>query len=360
MSAVSFLEMNFTALKLDHQKIFNDFFEKHPQTLANYTFASLLAWDPVYSYAWIYINEDTLLIATYNETTKEYHLLQPLGVFSIDTQKLLLKAISTNSYPIKLFGVSNSFIEQHPEFCAHFTDLNDRKYANYVYKSVDLATLAGRRYEKKRNLISQAEKLYTWKLHPLCEQCRPHCPKILMQIGSKKPAPPSLYQSPVEIAHLDSVKAPAVERSKKGVVLANTTPFSIDSTPRLSRCPNGQFQPETGIGLENELKALNAMLDHFTDLHQKGFMITIDGQPAAFSIYERLNPTTAVIHFEKAEKSFKGLYQLINRETAKAIFKEGYTFINREEDLGIDGLRKAKMSYFPEKLITVHTLTWNN
>jgi hypothetical protein len=47
--------MDFTPVKLDHQKMFNDFFEKYPQTLSIYTFASLLAWSSGYSYAWIFI-----------------------------------------------------------------------------------------------------------------------------------------------------------------------------------------------------------------------------------------------------------------------------------------------------------------
>jgi len=300
---IKFLGLDFIPLKIDHQEKFEEFLQKYPQKLSEYTFASLLAWNAVYSYSWTCLGEDTLLISTHVGIPKQRHLLQPIGNLSIDDQQALLKAISLSDYPIKILGVSDQFIEQFHEFCSNFEVQQERNMANYIYRVDDLANLAGRRYERKRNLISQAEKLYQWSLQPLTEKCRPHCPKILADLAAKK-------------------------------------------------------QSEITVDLENELKALDVILSNFTQLNQKGYMIIIDGNPAAFSIYDKLNPNTTVVHFEKAEKKYKGLYQLINRETAKGIRKEGDEFINREEDLGIEGLRKAKMSYFPVELVPFYILTW--
>lgn len=302
MTTLNFLGFDFSAISMQHQAKLETFLKQYPQKISGYTFASLISWGSVYSYAFHFMGPATLLISPYMYTEKQRHLLQPIGNFSVEHQQRLLNAIAKSDYPITILGVSDQFIAQYPEFCSHFKDVNDRNMANYLYKSADLANLAGRHYEKKRNLIAQEKKLYHWTLHPLTVECHPYCPKILEDIGSKQPS----------------------ELTKE---------------------------------LENELKALDVILTHFTELHQKGYLIRIDNVPAAFSIYEELNPNTAVVHFEKAERKYKGLYQLINQETAKGILHDGYEFINREEDLGVAGLRQAKTSYFPVELISSHRLT---
>ena len=109
--------------------------------------------------------------------------------------------------------------------------------------------------------------------------------------------------------------------------------------------------------LQAELSALDFSMRHFDELEQSGMMIRIDGVASAFSMFERLNTETAVIHFEKARREFKGLYQMINRETSRMIRDAGYRSINREEDLGKDGLRQAKLSYSPVEIYPVYNLT---
>ena len=76
----------------------------------------------------------------------------------------------------------------------------------------------------------------------------------------------------------------------------------------------------------------------------------VDGKIQAFAIGERLNPTTAVVHFEKANPELRGMYQLINHWFARNELSE-YPYVNREQDLGIEGLRKAKESYHPYHMV---------
>ncbi len=70
---------------------------------------------------------------------------------------------------------------------------------------------------------------------------------------------------------------------------------------------------------------------------------------AAFTFGEPLNSDTAVIHVEKG-LDVRGLYQVINQEFCKSAWA-GLTYVNREEDMGIEGLRRAKQSYHPVKMI---------
>ena len=108
--------------------------------------------------------------------------------------------------------------------------------------------------------------------------------------------------------------------------------------------------------LRNERIALEFTMTHFEELHQQGIFIRVAGRPVGFSIYEQVDPNTAAVHFEKAVRRFKGMYQIINQETAKAILAQDIKFINREEDLDIPGLRRAKLSYGPVEICPVHTL----
>ena len=91
---------------------------------------------------------------------------------------------------------------------------------------------------------------------------------------------------------------------------------------------------------------------------QQGLLITVNDRPVAFSIYEAISPTTVAVHFERALRSYKGLFQVVNWETAKVVAAQGFEFINREEDLGDEGLRDAKMSYHPIEIIPAYELTY--
>ena len=80
--------------------------------------------------------------------------------------------------------------------------------------------------------------------------------------------------------------------------------------------------------------------------------VRVNGNIEAISVFEELNPTTAVVHYEKGSPDYDGIYKAINMETAKVLQKD-FTFINREEDMGIPGLRQAKMSYRPHHMVEV-------
>ena len=97
------------------------------------------------------------------------------------------------------------------------------------------------------------------------------------------------------------------------------------------------------------------LLHNYEALGCKGAMIKMDGFFEAFTAGEMLNEDTAVIHIEKAKTTVDGLYTIINQQFAEREWS-GSTFINREQDLGEEGLRKAKLSYHPSKLIEKYTI----
>ena len=102
--------------------------------------------------------------------------------------------------------------------------------------------------------------------------------------------------------------------------------------------------------MELEMSVLHEAFDHRKELGLVGGIIRKAGQIVAFSIGEPLNSDTYVVHFEKAFPDMQGAYPMINQQFVLHVCEE-YTYVNREEDTGDPGLRKAKMSYYPEILL---------
>ena len=297
-----FLGYRFSPVGIEHRSRLAGILARHPQPLSDYCFASLLAWSPVYQYHHAVVEPDTLLVSSVFGTERAPSLLQPVGEFPDSVQETLLRRARELPEPLRIESVSEAFLERHAAFARHFEVAAIRDSANYVYAAGDLAELPGRRYAGKRNLIAQASRLYSWSLETLDP----------MRVG----------------ACLEFSDDIAAKRTTQAVVT-----------------------------LAQETEALACALRAFGPLGLQGLLVRIDGRPSAFSIFDRLNSTTAVVLFERARRSAKGLYQVINQETARLIAAQGFALINREEDLGDLGLRKAKLSYHPSRLEMKHTLT---
>lgn len=170
--------------------------------------------------------------------------------------------------------------------------------SDYIYNQNDLAELPGSKYSKKRNHVNQFRKKY-----------------------------PDFH---LELITPENFKT-VCELEKKW--------FSESSE---------------SLDLRQEAEIICCALQNFEELElkagMKGGILFAGDQPAAFCLSSTLSPEVTDIHFEKCLSSFArdGGYAVINNEYAKTITTK---YINREEDLGIEGLRKAKRSYYPEILL---------
>lgn len=169
----------------------------------------------------------------------------------------------------------------------------DRKNWDYLYRTRDLIELRGRKYQQKRNHINRFKQLYRYTFEPLRPQHLTGC---------------------LEVFH---------------------------------RWAEGKEPVETVV---EERLALEEALKHMEHLSLKGAVILIDGKVEAFSIGSLLNRETALIHFEKANQDFSGIYSVINQHFAEETWAET-KYINREDDMGIPGLRQAKERYHPTRMV---------
>ena len=168
----------------------------------------------------------------------------------------------------------------------------DRDYADYLYLRSDLATLSGKRFQPKRNHVNKFKRTYA-----------------------------NYAYTPITPDHI-----------RECLLLEQEW------------CQANDCDKQEGTG--NERRALTYALEHFDELQLTGGILHVEGQIAAFSFGSPINQDTFGVHVEKADTRIEGAYAMINYEFANHV-PEQYTYLNREEDLGIEGLRKAKLSYQP-------------
>lgn len=96
--------------------------------------------------------------------------------------------------------------------------------------------------------------------------------------------------------------------------------------------------------------ATTLMLENFEYLNLRGGLLCVDNEIAAFSIGEPLTEDTVVVHVEKAFTTIHGAYNMINQQFVENE-AAGFMYVNREEDMGIDNLRQAKLSYQPDIIL---------
>ena len=120
--------------------------------------------------------------------------------------------------------------------------------------------------------------------------------------------------------------------------------------PLIAEFNGNWYQTNTGGGAP-EIKATANLFDNYTALECMGCALFVDGQMVAYEVGSRINSDMVGVHIEKANSAYVGAYQKINHLFATH-FCQKFKYINREDDVGVEGLRKAKLSYHPYKLLS--------
>ena len=251
-------------------------------------------------YAWQFITEsayalfENQLVIRLKHPTEGHEYLLPFGSGYPETIIEELEATAhTAGERLWLRGINKEWLDK--KFPAGFEYTEDRNLCDYIYSRRDLVELHGKNYQPKRNHVNKFHKTYAFTSSPLTPEYIPEC-------------------------------------------LA----FELEWCKRHEICESDTIR--------NERQALTTAFRHWNDLALSGTVIHIDGQIVAFTFGSPINHHTFGVHFEKADISVDGSYAAINQVFASQI-PEQYEYINREEDLGIPGLRQAKLSYHPTLLL---------
>ncbi|MFC1534184.1 DUF2156 domain-containing protein [Thermodesulfobacteriota bacterium] len=289
---------NFKPVEIGDKEIFNRFFRQDPPRVSELTFTNLFIWRHRYRPIWTRHGDFLFIILEPHEAS--FFGLPPVGTG--DKRKaidLLCDELNKMTPEPRICRLSEEIVEKYVDE-NQYTVLPDRDNSDYVYAASDLINLSGRKYHKKKNHLNRFSKNY------------------------------------------------AFEYREMDVELVECFLDMQEEWCQMKECLEDP-------GLHSEDYAIHTAMTHFEELDFKGGAIQIDSRIEAFSLGETLNDDTAVIHIEKANPDIPGLYTVINHRFCSNAFSD-MMYINREQDLGIEGLRKAKESYYPHHMVHKYTI----
>ena len=258
---------------------------------ADYSFANLYIWRKAYEprIAWC---GDRLLVGMPQWNVYAY----PKGDGDvIGSIELLFEEAHSRGEKLVIRGLTDKTLQEFmPLYGDRFEITEDRDNADYIYSAEKLCELPGRHLSSKRNHIKHFERNGEWEFVPVTED----------------------------------------------------TQTARDFVDEFYREKN---DPE----LADEAGAIGEMFDNYRELGFIGGLLWQKGEPVAFTAGTKLDNEVFDTHFEKALPGAEGAYTMINREFARLVharFPE-IQYFNREEDMGIEGLRRAKESYHPDILL---------
>ena len=276
---------------------------------ADYGFANLFIWRKAYRPKIAFV-DDRLLVGMPQWNVYAY----PKGDGEIKNSiELLLEEAHSQGNKLVIRGLTDKTLREFlPLYGDRFEITEDRNNADYIYTAEKLCNLTGRHLSSKRNHIKHFEKNGEWEFHKIAADS---CGVFTTHDGSAGSKTSSIAEA----------KAFVDEFYKE------------------------KNDPE----LADEAGAIEEMFEHYEALGFLGGVLYQNGEPVAFTAGTKLDDEVFDTHFEKALPGVEGAYTMVNREFArlvKAEFPEIVAF-NREEDMGIEGLRKAKLSYHPDILL---------
>ena len=255
-------------------------------------FANIFCWSSTY-HSEVAEVADFLVIRFDNGGVKSY--MQPVGRGDkAAVLELLRRDAFEQRTPLRLYGLSaewRRFLEEN--YPSEFAFDAPRALCDYIYRTDDLAQLQGRKYQPKRNHLNRFVAKYKWHTEPLSRQNIKDC-------------------------------------------------IALNNKWLSSR--------EVGESELAEQQAICCALDNFEALGLRGLVLYAEERAVAFSYGTPITNKTFCTHIEKYDSTVEGAATMINRLMAQSL-EEEFEFINREDDLGLEGLRFAKMSYHPALLL---------
>ena len=286
--------LNFKTIEISDRLEFNKLLKQTDYENSEFSFANIFIWRDIYNIK-LCKKDDVIYISSTIPETGRYVHFQP-----ICTDKSKMKSVITN--------IKEDIVKHGEKFCIasankacldmikqsqiDFNIVDIPEMYDYVYLATDLGELQGKKYHKKRTHINHFFKKYDYEYKKIDDTNKEDCHEIFDKW-----------------------------------------------TSRISQ----EFIIEKSV--------IDNALDYMQQLELFGAIIYINDEPAAFTIAEGFLADTALVHIEKAVPKYREVYTLINKEFAKRELADKFKYINREEDMGIEGIRSAKKSYHPIKMV---------
>ena len=265
---------------------------------ADYNFANIFMWRHTYKPRLAYISERIIVFMPEGGGLYAY----PKGRGKLEHAIAEMRSDARErGIRFQMRGLTERVLEEFlPIYGNEFDIIEDRDNADYIYTVDKLCNLRGRHLSSKRNHIKHFERNGDWNFTR---------------------------------------------------ITAENLSIARDFTEEF-------YDIKSDPSLEPEAKAIGEMFKYYEELEFYGGMLSQNGKPVAFTAGTRLDDATFDTHFEKALPNVEAAYTMVNREFARMIHEllPDIEYFNREEDIGIEGLRRSKESYRPDKLLMKYTV----
>ncbi|MDR2414153.1 MAG: phosphatidylglycerol lysyltransferase domain-containing protein [Odoribacteraceae bacterium] len=287
--------ITFKKIELEDREILSPLLTAMGNRDCNLSFVNLYSWQFLTRGCFAVVNGTPVIRFVLEQERIFYHV--PAG--SEHRSEIVKQLIATDRERgdvTRLFGVFPGLLSWLDEdFPGKFHYRINRDSFDYIYSRQELVELKGKDFQAKRNHVNKFRRTYAYDYAPLTPDLVPQCLALEEEWYRQR----------------------------------------VGAIPK---------------SLLNERKALTLALQHMEELKLLGGVLRVGGKVVAFSYGTPVSGDTFDVHIEKADSSISGAYNTINQELAGHVPEE-YLYINREEDLGLPGLRKAKLSYRPRFLL---------
>ena len=283
--------LQFKEVALSDRAVLEPILRRQPYRICDHAFSCLYIWDKTYPARWCL--EDGILYIVYLFPDGSAYYQMPIGAGdrlpgAIDR---LREDAAARGVPLELVTVNEEMkAELEAALPGAFAYTQVPEAADYLYDAEALRELSGKRLHAKRNYINRF-----------------------------------------------------VSENEGSFAFEDIGPENAREVLEF----NALWDREHGLNLDfiHEAEAVERALLHLREAGMFGVALRLDGHIIAYALGTQLGGDTVLEQIEKA-LPLPGAYQMINREFALR-FSQGFAYINREEDLGIEGLRRAKQSYYP-------------
>ena len=290
--------IDFQDLTKQDKPLLDRYFRSRYYENSHFNFTNLFMWRIPYHVRWCEENGVLYMTCEWDGTLMAMQPFGPEEKMQEATERFLAY-FQEIGRPLLFVGMESGYAEFLARYKgASFDIREDRDNFDYVYLAEKLISLSGRKLHSKKNHLNAFRKMYPQAEYlAITEELIPAC-RVELE---------SWYQM------------------------------------RLADEPDDPF-------IDWERRAILEIFDDYEYFGLRGGAIRLDGRIIAFTFGEQLNTDSVVVHVEKADPNIRGAYPAINQGYVANNWS-GMTYINREEDMGHEGLRKAKESYKPEKMI---------
>lgn len=285
--------LNLQHLKIEHKELLESYISEDSAEICDFSFGNLFCWSAKEHTEFCEKNGFLFIRATFNGVTSYAF---PWGTGDINSAlDEIVKDSEEREADLSFFCLSEGQLEKlKTYFKDRLVSKEQRDYFDYVYVAENLATLSGRKYHSKKNHVNSFLKKNNYSFEEINQDNISEC---------------------VDFSH------------------------------------KWFMENESTQVLEAERQVIDLAFRKYAQLGFKGAVLKVEGQVIGFCLGEPLvGNETFCIHFEKADSRFSNAYAAINKLFSEKL-ADNYKYINREDDAGVEGLRKAKLSYKPHHLV---------